>query len=181
MATATKLITAEEMALLPEDEQREIYNGQLVEMSPVGWPHGAVVANLLVAIAPWAKAGPGGYVGTETGCLVARNPDILFAPDVLYISAARIQAVGQPRSYWEGAPDLAVEVVSPGDSAMAVREKIRQYLQAGARLVWVVYPPSREVIAYLPDGTATQYGEHSTLTNSEVLPGFACAVADLFA
>ena len=131
-------------------------------MSPVGWPHGSVVLRIGAKLLAWAEQRPGGYVGTETGCLVARNPDILYAPDVLYISAERIAVAGPPRSYWQGAPDLAAEVVSPGDGAIAVREKVRHYLEAGARVVWVVYPPSHEVIAYLPDGSATLYDERST-------------------
>ncbi|MBA3946339.1 MAG: Uma2 family endonuclease [Herpetosiphonaceae bacterium] len=180
MTTAVTPITAEMLSRLPNDARRELVDGEIIEMSPVGFEHGGIAAHIASRLLGWAEDGPGGYVGIETGCVLARNPDTVRAPDVLYISAARLASADRPSSYWEGAPDLAVEVVSPDDSAKLVRDKVRSYLRTGARLVWVVYPSSHEVIAYMPDGTALEYGETAILANEEVLPGFRCPVKELF-
>jgi Uma2 family endonuclease len=86
---------------------------------------------------------------------------------------------GIPESYWEIAPDVAVEIVSPSESAVDVREKIRDYLAAGTALVWVIYPRIREVIAHTPDGLARTYSQHEVLAHFDILPEFTCAIAEL--
>ena len=87
---------------------------------------------------------------------------------------------GVPEAFWNLAPDLAVEVVSPSEKAGDVREKARDYLAAGTRLVWIVYPRTREVVVHTPDGLARAYGADATLEGFGILPGFSCDVADLF-
>lgn len=87
---------------------------------------------------------------------------------------------GVPEAFWNVAPDLTVEVVSPGEGAGDVCEKVRDYLAAGTQLVWVVYPRTREVVVHTPDGLARTYEDESVLEGFENLPGFRCAVSDLF-
>lgn len=101
-------------------------------------------------------------------------------PDVSFVSAARLPPPELRTSYFEGAPDLAVEVVSPGDTATEVIEKVHEYLAAGTRLVWVADPKPRTVTAYRPDGSAYVYREADTLSGEEVLPGFTVLVRQLF-
>jgi Uma2 family endonuclease len=127
----------------------------------------------------WAESGPGGCVGVESGFILHRNPDTVRGPDVFYVRAERLPPTGIPEAFWELAPDLAVEIVSPGDSAEEVREKVRDYLAAGTRLVWVIYPRTEEVVVHTPDGLARTYGQDAVLEHFEVLPGFACPVAEL--
>jgi len=89
------------------------------------------------------------------------------------------QAPVSPKLF-EITPDLAVEIVSPGESAEEVREKVRDYLTAGTPLVWLVYPRTREVVVHTPDGLARAYGDSAMLERFDTLPGFSCAVAELF-
>ncbi len=90
-------------------------------------------------------------------------------------------AQGLPRGYLEVVPDLIVEVISPGDSAAEVQEKIEEWLRAGARLVWAVYPDTRSVVAYQSLAAVRVYTEADILDGEPVLPGFTCPVARLFA
>ncbi|MBA3946347.1 MAG: Uma2 family endonuclease [Herpetosiphonaceae bacterium] len=77
-------------------------------------------------------------------------------------------------------PDLAVEVVSPSESAQDINEKVRDYLAAGTQLMWVVYPRTRQVIVYGPSNAGRIYTVGDTLEHADVLPGFRCPVAELF-
>lgn len=78
------------------------------------------------------------------------------------------------------APDLAVEVVSPSDTSQDVQAKVSEYLSAGTRLVWVIYPKTRNVVEYRPGGTARVLSEEDFLDGGDVVPGFRCRVGDLF-
>jgi Uma2 family endonuclease len=121
-----------------------------------------------------------GCVGVESGFILGRNPDTVRSPDVFYVRAERIPTTGIPEGFWEVPPDLAVEVVSPSESAADVRDKVRDYLSAGTQLVWIIYPRSREVMVHTPDGLAKTYSEGDELAGFEVLPNFTCVVASLF-
>jgi Uma2 family endonuclease len=99
---------------------------------------------------------------------------------VFYVRAERIPPDGIPESYWDIAPDLAVEIVSPSESAADVREKVRDYLAAGTALVWVIYPRTQEVIVHTPDGLARTYSRHDVLAHFDILPEFTCVIAELF-
>jgi Uma2 family endonuclease len=79
------------------------------------------------------------------------------------------------------APDLAVEIVSPSETADEVRAKVRDYLAAGTPLVWTIYPRTREVVVHTADGLARAYSDSDVIEHPDVLPGFTCAVAELFA
>ncbi len=89
-------------------------------------------------------------------------------------------SVTEPQKYIPFAPDLAVEVVSPGDSASETRDKVDLYRAAGTRLIWVIYPSLRKVDVYLPDGTSYQVAEEGTLDGGDVLPGLQIPVSRLF-
>jgi Uma2 family endonuclease len=160
--------------------RRELVRGEVVETMPPGGLHGVIAGIVIALLYSWSKSGPGGTIAPESGFVLELDPDTVRGPDVSYISADRVQVAGIPLGYWRLAPDLAVEIVSPGDTADEVREKVREYLAAGTRLVWVVYPTTREVISHTPDGLARTFGQDATLESPEVLPGFACAVAELF-
>lgn len=99
------------------------------------------------------------------------------APDVFYVRRERTPAAGVPEAFWDLAPDLAVEVNPPDEGAEEVREEVRDYLEAGTRLVWEVYPRIREVVVHTPDGLARAHGRSATLEGFDALPGFTCGVA----
>ncbi len=180
-AVKPQLLTAEEFWLLPgSGKRRSLVRGEVVDTIPPGGRHGVVAVRLVVRLEAWAGSGPGGIVGVESGFRLLRNPDTVRGPDVFYVRASHIPSTGIPEAFWEIAPDLAVEVVSPGESAEEVREKVRDYLAAGTPLVWVVYPRTREVVAHTPDGLARTYGSGDVLEQFDVLPGFTCPVTELF-
>ncbi len=180
VATVTPLLTAEEFADLPSSRWSELIDGVVVATSPPAPEHGGVAGTvsglLFVHVRPLGL----GRVLTEAGFIIRRNPDAVRAPDVAFIPAERIPPEGLPRRYWEIAPDLVVEVVSPSDTPAEVLGKVREWIEAGVRLVWVVYPVTRtiQVVRSLQDLVALGIGD--TLDAGDVVPGFSCPVAEIF-
>lgn len=183
MTTKKKLMTADELLMLPDDDQRhELLDGVLITMSPPGWPHGMVMANISYLLSAHVRANDLGAVAAgDPGIILRRGPDRVRGPDVCFIARDRLPGRTAPRGYLEIVPDLIVEIVSPGDSAAEVQEKLDEWRRAGARLIWAVYPRTRSVIAYQPDGSARVYTESETIDAEPVLPGFSARVADFFA
>ncbi len=122
----------------------------------------------------------GVVVGAETGFKLKSNPDTVRAPDIAFVSRERVEAEGIPDTYWQGPPDLAVEVISPSDTLYGVEDKVATWLAAGTRLVWVVHPKRRVVLIHRPQAEVTTLGESDTLDGADVVPGFQCAVSDVF-
>ncbi len=181
MATAAKLMTAEEFWLLPETEMRQsLVRGEVAETMPPGARHGSIASAFDRRLGTWAEQRKAGWVGVESGFILTRNPDIVRAPDISFVRAEHIPADGVPEAFWHLAPDLAIEVVSPSETAQEVRDKVEDFLAAGTPVVWVAYPKSREVVAHTPDNLARTYRADDLLTAPDLLPGFACRVADLF-
>lgn len=178
---ATPLITAEEFGRMPDPpdgSKQELVKGVIVTMPPPKPRHGHAqleVGALLRAVVKPARLG---WVVTESGTLLDRDPDTVRGPDVAFYSIARQPVL--PDEYFEIPPDLAVEILSPGDRRGAVREKIREYIAAGVRLVWLVDPETRTVLEYRGSLRGTEYDEADTLTGGDVLPDFSCRVADFF-
>lgn len=178
---AKRLLNAEEFWDLPEGEgKRELVRGEVVEYMPVGGVHGEIALNIGALLKAWARTNQSGYVGVEAGYRLGEGPDSVRATDVSHVRQGRIPEGGVPEKYWELAPDLAVEVVSPTEKADEVQEKVQDYLGAGTPLVWVVYPRTQQAVVYTPDGLARTYNTGDVLEFSQVLPGFSCTVADLF-
>lgn len=182
MSTTTQLMTADELLKLPRGRFRyRLIKGELITMSPAGSEHGAIVVNLTVFLGQYVKANKLGIVfGAETGFIIAENPDTVLAPDVAFISREHIPESGIPKKYWRGAPDLAVEVLSPGDTAREVEEKVNQWLSAGARLVWTVNPKRKNVIVHRASKEASTFSETDELDGEDVVPGFRCRVSEIF-
>ena len=182
MAGTTTTITAEELFKLPDDGmRRELVGGELREMAPAGARHGSVAATLAILLGQHVRVNRLGMVlAAETGFRLSRDPDTVRAPDVSFVARERVPAGGPPEGYWDLAPDLAVEVVSPNDTAADVQSKVQMWLEAGVRLVWVVYPGTRSVVAHKSLKEASTLTGPDTLTGSDVVPGFECPVAEFF-
>ncbi len=180
MTVRERLYTADDLwALSHEGTRYELDEGVLVEMSPTGDVHGIValwIGHLIVSHV--AAHNLGQVTAAETGFVLSTDPDIVRAPDVGYV--ARERQVPLTGKYYSIAPNLAIEVVSPGDKAGQIRRKIAQFLRAGTRLVWVVYPDERLVDVYRPnhDMQTAKIGE--VLDGGDVLPGFTLPVRDVF-
>ena len=182
VSIVSQTITAEELLKLPRGKMRyELVKGELLSMSPFGSEHGAVTFHLSTVIGRYVAAtGAGLAFGAETGFMIERNPDTVRAPDIAFIHREHIPAGGLPQGFWPGAPDLAVEVVSPGDTTREVEEKANDWLRGGAMAVWAVNPRLKTVSVYSADGTVAALAEGSILDGGDVLPGFRCQVSELF-
>lgn len=183
MSTTIQPTTAEELLRMPKDGFRyELVKGELKKMSPAGIEHGAVAVNLTIILGQHVKANQLGIVcAAETGFKIATDPDTVLAPDISFVRRERIPESGLPKAFWPGAPDLAVEVVSPGDARKEVAKKAEDWLEAGASAVWVVNPKQRTVTVHRPQAEANTLGEDDELDGQDVVPGFRCRVAEIFA
>jgi Uma2 family endonuclease len=182
MSTTTRSMTAEELFMMKTDGFRyELVKGELRKMSPAGSEHGAIIINLALPLAQHVKANKLGVVfGAETGFKIARNPDTVRAPDIAFVHREHIPPTGIPKTFWSGAPDLAVEVLSPGDTVAEVNEKVGEWLSAGVSAVWVVNPKRRSVTVYRSLKDTRTLLEDDELEGLDVVPDFRCRVADIF-
>ena len=152
----------------------------------MGLESSEIAARIIFLISLYLRDHPGGHVfGSDAGyTCFPDSPGKLRKPDVSLICSGRLPDNRAPRGYSAIAPDLVVEVVSPGDLAEEVEEKVAEYLSAGVPLVWVVYPPTRTVRVHRqkasPFGTVSDLMDADTLDGNPVLPDFSCQVRDFF-
>jgi Uma2 family endonuclease len=182
ITTLTKpTITPAELLEMPNAKSYELVDGQLVER------HASTLSSLVEGIAfasvfGYCKANKLGEVwpGTMGYQCFQEHPGKVRRPDVTFIRADRFSQDMLQLGYLHIAPDLAVEVISPGDLAHEVAEKIEEYLAADVQLLWVVEPELRIVDVYRKNGSIARLRESDELQGENVLPGFRCRVADLF-
>jgi len=179
--TATQPVTAEQLLERSSEHPRcELVRGELIEMNQPTPEHGMVAMRVGSKLLQHVDAYELGKVLDPGGFLLTRNPDTVRSPDVAFIQQARLGPCETTFFDGAGAPNLAVEVVSPDDSSNKVAAKVEDYLTHGCPLVWVVEPSTRTITVYHPDGTARVHHENETLDGGEVLPGFAMRMADIF-
>jgi Uma2 family endonuclease len=180
MAIQDKLMTADELWHLPDDHLRhELVRGELRTMAPPGEEHGWIMMNLGVPLSLHVRAHGLGRVYGELGCKLERDPDTVRAPDVAFIRQERLAATPQP-SYWPGAPDLVVEVISPHDRYSEVDDKVATWLAHGAQMVLVVNPRWRTVLVHRPGEPPRLLTESETLDGNGVVPGWKLPVGEIF-
>jgi Uma2 family endonuclease len=176
--TGRALVTAEEFwRLCADGHRRELVHGKVVPVSPVGGSHGDSVVRLLVAVATHVRTRDLGWVSTEVGFVLARDPDLVRGPDVAFVTRARVPAP-IPSTFVELAPDLVVEVVSPGDTFSEVFEKVREYLAHGVREAWVVDGRSRRLFRQRGSEPMQVLGPDDVLT-TDLLPGLSLRVSEV--
>ena len=181
MATIQQVTTAEQLLQTPGLARCELLRGELVMMTPAGSEHGGIAANVAVALGTFVKKNHLGRVfGAETGFQIAREPDTVRAPDAAFVCAERI-GPALSRGFFQGAPDLAVEILSPSDRAGEVFAKVRDWLDAGSRQVWVIDPQTRTVTVYRSRREISVLQASETLCAEDLLPGFGLPVAEIFA
>ncbi|HEY3935980.1 MAG TPA: Uma2 family endonuclease [Bryobacteraceae bacterium] len=182
MATVTAAPwTIEDFARLPADGARhELNAGELITLPPVKSLHSRIARSIFIAIQAILDRHGLYEAFTEAGYVLSRNPLTIRQPDISVLSRERIRATAAD-SYFEGAPDLAVEIVSPSDSAEDLEIKVNQYLQGGAKQVWVAYPKTRKIHVFSSGTAPIILDQDQTLEGGDLLPGFSAKVADLFA
>ena len=180
--TTTDLITADELLQMKDDGFRyELVRGELVKMSPAGHQHGRIALNFTTPLDQFVRANKLGAVyAAETGFKLAEDPDVVRAPDAAFIRRERVEEVGQTEGFWPGAPDLAAEVVSPGDTYAEVEDKIADWLDAGTRLVVVVNPSTQTVALYRSRSDIRVLTTDDVLDGGEVVPNWTLPVRDIF-
>jgi Uma2 family endonuclease len=176
-------MTADELLEMPDDGYRyELVKGELIRMAPTGDEHGEVTMELAASLHSHVKKRNLGRVyAAETGFKLESDPDTVRAPDIAFVSRARVEATGTLTGFRSGAPDLVVEVLSPSDRIGKVETKVKQWLETGARLVWVVSPKLQTVTVYGSLTDIVTLTVKDELDGGDVVPGFKIKVAEIFA
>lgn len=180
--TTTQAITADELLQMPDDGFRyELLKGVLVKMAPAGSEHGKLAMRLGWRLAQHVESQKLGIVyAAETGFQLASNPDTVRAPDVAFVRQERVAEAGEAKGFWPGAPDLAVEVVSPSDTYTAVEDKVLDWLDAGTLMVVVVNPRQRTVTLYRSRADIVILTQNDILDGKDVVPGWSLPIQELF-
>lgn len=176
-------VTAEELWEMPEvpGKRLELVDGSVYEVPGAGELHIAIVVMLFKLLDRFAEQHDLGIVRPDgLAYVLRRDPDQVRIPDLSFVAWESVPTGDVSERFWEGPPTLAVEVVSPHDRADDVHERVQDYLEAGTRQVWVLWPRRRSVSVYRPDADTRELGPDAVLDGGEVLPGFTVRVGDLF-
>lgn len=175
------LLTIEEFENLHDvsGDRLELVRGRVVREPPAGGEHGLIGNNAAYFIRKYLEANAvGRCFNADTGFILRRGPDMVRAPDISFVCTERLPHV--PAGYIPVAPDIAVEVVSPTDRFNDVQQKVRDYLEAGTVVVWLIQPRTRSLTIYRKGVTPSELHESEELTEDALLPGFKLQVASLF-
>jgi Uma2 family endonuclease len=179
-AAVTEQYTPEDLLRLGSDKLYELVDGRLVEnrmSSESSW--------IATRLARWLEA----YIEQlQLGWVWVENtfqcfpdaPNKVRRPDIAFVRAGRLPDNRPSRGHERVMPDLVVEVVSPNDLAEEIETRIDEFLRGGVRLIWVIYPHTRTAYVVHPDKTAKRLGAGDELDGEDVVPGFRCALSDLF-
>ena len=186
MTQQKTLLTADEFYefCCHNDGRYELVDGEVVEMAPANEQHGAAALNIGGAFLNYSRQHGIGRATVETGHVLRRGPDTVRGPDVTFFLAGKDEWERLSNRFSSVAPDIAVEVVSPSNTAAEIRRKVAEYLAAGSQRVWAVYAATRRnprrVIVHRADGTAITYSGDDVITDEELLPGFSLPLSDIF-
>jgi len=177
-------MSVDDLYAIPDDNlKHELQAGVLVSEPLPGFRHGRVAVRIGRLLDAYVQGrGIGAVVGCDTGFVLARDPDTVRGPDVAFVAKERMASIADEARAFEGAPDFAVEVLSPSNTPATVRAKVADYLAAGARVVWVVDPdPGRETVTVYRSLLAPRsLSRDDELDGEDVVPGFRARVAELF-
>jgi len=179
---AVRPVTADELLEMPDDGlRRELVKGELRAMTPAGRRHGKIAMRIGSRLMQHVEQQDLGEVyAAETGFKLASDPDTVRAPDVSFLRKEQVEETGDVIGYSPVAPDLVVEVLSPGDRFAAVEEKVFEWLDAGTRMVIVVNPEQRTVTVYRSRTEIAVLTEADSLEGNDVVPGWKLPVREMF-
>ena len=155
--------------------------GEIRRTPLTGFEHGVISAAIGSFLDKHVEMNRLGYVcSAGTGFNITQNPDTGRAPDAAFVRQAAIDKQDIPKGFWDGAPDLAVEVISPSDTYTQVTEKVDEWLNAGCAMVWVINPRRETVEVYKSPEDITVLQGEDILDGGDVIEGFQCPVKNLF-
>ena len=171
----------EDLLRMPDGDHYELIDGKPKEKQ-MGAESDHIALRLASLLDQFCLRSKCGLVfGSQTGyrCFPGK-PKLVRKPDASFVAAGRLPDDKTPKGDIPLAPDLAVEVVSPNDTYEEVAVKVAEFKSANVKLIWVISPETKTVLIRRLDGSCAEVGETGTLSGEDVLPGFTCAVADLF-
>ena len=180
--TSTALMTAEELLQLPDDDLRhELINGELITMPVPGLPHGRIEARIGAPLAQFVWDHDLGevYFG-DGGFQLTWNPDTVVGPDISFISKARLAQAEDIKGYWQGPPDLAVEIYTPGYRPGKISERVTRLFNAGTKQVWLVHLKHSTVTVYRSSSDTTTFSGPEYLESPDLFPGFRLSLDSIF-
>lgn len=186
IAVQPELMTTEALLALPDDgRERWLIEGELREGETTrrNRGHSRVESKVSHLLHKWMESQPtprGEVLVGEAGVRLRRNPDTTVGVDVAYISALVADANPHDERYLEGVPVLIVEVLSPSDKEEDINEKLKSYLAAGVKLVWIVDPTFRTITVYRADAEPELFNTTQTISGEPHLPGFSVSVKEVF-
>ena len=173
-------MTVEEFAQIDEPGRFDLVDGEVWALPATSIPHGRYTVRFMLKLGNHVLQHGGGEVfGGELGFLVDPAGRTVLCPDVSFVRTDR-QPGEEEKGFFPGAPDLAVEVISPSERPRQVQKKVARYLEAGTLLVWCVYPEQRQVIVYAEDAPPRMLGATDMLDGGNVLPGFQLSLSEIF-
>ena len=186
MTQQKTLMTADEFFefCCRSDGRYELVDGKVVELAPANEQHGNAAFNITGSFFVYSRQSGIGSGGVETGYRVRQDPDTVRGPDVSFNVRSRGERAEPLPRFVPGAPDIAVEVISPSNTAAEMARKVAEYLAGGAQRVWVVRLATRRnphsVVVHRSDGTVITYTGDDVITDDELLPGFSLPLSDIF-
>jgi Uma2 family endonuclease len=180
---AKTLTTAEEFESICEQfGPCELVRGEVVTLSPGGYQHSQISANVAILLGTWArKTKLGRVLANEAGLIVEKDPDTVRGADVAYVSYQRIPQDTGPEGFSTIPPELIVEVVGRGQGWREMVERAGEYLRMGVDRVWIIDPKTRKLHVFRPDGEPAILAEDQTISDEKILPGFSSAVSEFYA
>lgn len=172
--------TAADLLARGDDGRCELVEGEPRERVSPNFAHFRLTGRLGIEVGSFVDEHGLGVFGPELSILFATDPDTLLIPDLAFVRTDRVPPENEQTGLAKVVPDLAIEVLSPDNTAQEMDEKIQIYLRAGVRLVWIVNPKRRSVTVYAADGTVRSVLPGGVLDGGDVLPGFALPVDRIF-
>lgn len=180
--STTALLTAEEFMQLPDEDgfRDELINGELIRMPSPRPPHGRITVRLGAPLAQFVWDHGLGDVFQNSGFQLTANPDTVLAADISFVTKERLEPEPDPEKYWPGAPDLAVEVLSPSDRPSMVNKRIAIFFAQGVKQLWIVNPKKRTVAVYRTPSDSITFSGSDELEADDILPGFRLSLDRIF-
>jgi Uma2 family endonuclease len=178
----TKLMTADDLLAMPDSRWGyELVCGKLKKYMPAGNLHGYIASKIGRIIGNFVDENNLGAVfAAETGFTIFNDPDTVRAPDSAFVGNEKLAKHGISEKFFPDAPDLAVEVVSPNDRKKDIEGKVQDYLTAGVKLIWIIYPQKQVVAVYRQNSNASILFETDTLDGEDVIPSFQLPLEKIF-